>query len=199
MHTRRPGRPHRRSAGSRVSAWLCPLLVLVPGAAWPPGALAATLSVRDPVRLDAVNRSEIGSGGSPQQTWNLGSAGPAAITDAPVVLTIDPEVGINRFLQRRNDRTWQLDFERGEWQGPIDVQVSFSLRDSTGRSGFLNSIEDPGSRVAVGVTAGGVQERRWNDDSVRWVRGDTFFNLDIIGARAAGRYTGTLTIDVIFN
>lgn len=198
MSTRRPGRPDRRPRG-RLSATLCPLLALLAGTALPAGATAATLSVRDPVRLDPVNRSEIGSGGSPEQTWNLGSAGPAPVAGAPVVLTIDPEVGINRFLQRRNDRTWQLDFARGEWQGPIDVQVSFSLRDSTGRSGSLNSLDDPGSRVSVDVSAGGFQERRWNDDSVRWVRGDTFFNLDIIGARAAGRYTGTLTIDVIFN
>lgn len=192
-------RDGRHFSGWRFSALLCALVLATPGVAVPGGAAAATLSVRDPVRLDQVNRSEIGSGGAPQQSSNLGSAGPADATPGTVVLYIDPAAGINRFLQRRNDQTWQLDFARGEWQGPINVQVSLSLRDTTGRSGYINSTTDPGSRVAVGVSSGAIQERRWNDDSVRWVRGDTFFNLDIIGARAAGRYAGTLTIDVIFN
>ena len=199
MFTVSPTLGNRRSSGWRFCRLLCPLALVVQGFAAPGYTVAATLSVRDPIRLDQVNRSEIGSGGAPQQTWNLGSAGPADATAGTVVLYIDPAAGINRFLQRRNDQTWQLDFARGEWQGPINVQVSLSLRDTTGRSGYINSTADPGSRVAVGVSSGAVQERRWNDDSVRWVRGDTFFNLDIIGARAAGRYAGTLTIDVIFN
>lgn len=194
-----PVKEGHHSSGWRPSALLCALLLAARGVVLPGDAAAATLSVRDPVRLDQVNRSEIGSGGAPEQTWDLGSAGPADATAGTVVLHIDPAAGINRFLQRRNERTWQLDFRRGEWQGPINVQVDFSLRDTTGRSGYINSTADPGSRVAIGVSSGAIQERRWNDDSVRWVRGDTFFNLDITGARAAGRYAGTLTIDVIFN
>ena len=190
---------NRHSSGWRFPALLYPLMLVAQAVLPPDDAAAATLSVRDPVRLDQVNRSEIGSGGAPQQTWDLGSTGPADATGGTVALYIDPATGINRFLQRRNERTWQLDFRRGEWQGPINVQVDFSLRDTTGRSGYINSTTDPGSRVAIGVSSGAIQERRWNDDSVRWVRGDTFFNLDIIGARAAGRYAGTLTIDVIFN
>lgn len=159
-------------------------------------AYSATLSIRSDVDLSITRRNITGvSGAGSQRTDNIGRV---TSTLAPVINTaLDPLEGINPSLVKNSSNTWEMKFDSGEWFG--GVNVSYQLVDAYGNSNRISSVSTPNSSVPVTVATGGIRQRRYRDNSVRWYRGDTRYSMNILSARAAGAYTGVLTIQVTFN
>ncbi len=163
-------------------------------------AEAARLTVRNQVSLN-VTRSDITGRGGSNQTVGLGTVYAGSLLPAQTfVLPVDPLVGINTSVRKRKNRTWQMTFDNSDGlTDQFSVNVSYTVWDRTGQQGFVSSIANPNARVPVRVSHARTRSRLRNNGSLRWVRGDTFFDIDLLTARNSGAYSGRLRVDVIIN
>ena len=179
----------------RFPFWMALLPLLGP----PAPAESASLSARNRLSF-SISRSDITGRGGDQQSIDLGTVNGGQLLPGNVVsLPLDPQVGINTTVRKRHNRTWRLQFANGEWRGPINIQVDYRLRDTSNREGFVSDPNSPNSAVAVSVSSARITTRERGNGSLNWVRGDTFFDINLLTAETAGVYSGTLTIDVTFN
>ena len=164
-------------------------------------AHSASLLVREAVHLKPVKRTEIAGALGKQQTRSLGTAAGRLRGKPPFVVKMpitNAPLALNRYIERRVDGIWELDFDNREWFGKISVEVNYRVEDDGGKVDQLSSRDNPDSRVAVAVQSAGERIRRHRNGSLNWIRGDADFQLDILSAKSAGRYSGTLTVEVIF-
>ncbi len=123
-------------------------------------------------------------------SYKLGSVNLAS----PVVLPNDDPSWANPVLQRSDNNTWQLDFDRNEWTGPININVDIEVI-----GGRLVGVNDPRSTVEVSAFSINIKENRRNNGSLQRIRGDTLYDISYPNVRDSGKHTGNLRITVTFN
>lgn len=126
---------------------------------------------------------------------NVGSYSVGSVNLAsPVVLQNDDSPWANPTLQRSDSNTWQLDFDRNEWTGPININVDVEVI-----GGRLVGVNDPQSTVEISVFSTNTRENRRNNGSLQRIRGDTLYDISYPNVRDNGKHTGNLRITVTFN
>jgi type II secretory pathway pseudopilin PulG len=162
-------------------------------------AMSATLVAKNRIRL-SISAADIFGRNSTEQTTDMGSidAGTLSGSGRLTLPTTFPD-DVDTRIRKTSNSTWQLKFDNGEWEGPINVNVDYRWAGGSGARGTVRSTVDPTSRVTVTAGTERVRTRFRRNGSLRWVRGDTYYDIDLSNVGAAGKYTGTLTIEVTFN
>lgn len=164
------------------------------------GAHAATLSLlRNPVTLSQISARNILLQAGTEREITLGqTTGTIDPMWAVRDINISPPGLIRTTFNRNINNLWQLQFVDREFFEEITVDVSYTLIDNDGMTGFLNSVFVPASRIAVTGTLRRLRERRRRNGSLRDLRGGASFAIDIRQAISNGPHSGTLVVEVNF-